>query len=39
MTELSRAKRAQAQLSRRVSEFRRQLGACEQCLQEAKAKI
>jgi hypothetical protein len=39
MTEPSRAKRAQAQLSRHVNELRRQLGACEQRLKEAKTKI
>jgi chromosome segregation ATPase len=39
MTELSRAKRAQDQLSRHLNELRRRLGACEQRLKEAKAKI
>jgi phage shock protein A len=39
MTELSRAKRSQAQLSQHVNELRRQLGACEQRLKEVKAKI
>jgi hypothetical protein len=38
-TELSRVKRTQAQLSRHINKLRRQLGACEQRVKEAKAKI
>jgi hypothetical protein len=39
MIEFSCAKRAQVHLSRHVNELRRQPGACEQRLKEAKAKI
>jgi hypothetical protein len=39
MSELSRANRAQAQLSRHINELRRQLGACEQRLKEAKTEM